>query len=73
MTNGNRYITTRGIIVTGWILLIVLCMLVVGTTLYLMFLGQPVPKNLENWTSTVIGFLFGTFVTLIKEFMSEDS
>lgn len=53
----NRFITTRGIIVTGWILLIVLCMLVVGTTLYLMVKGEPVPTNLENWTSTVIGFL----------------
>ncbi len=72
MTNEtNRYITTRGIIVTGWVLLIVLCMLIVGSTLYLMLTNKTVPTNLENWTSTVLGFLFGTFITLIKEFMND--
>jgi hypothetical protein len=68
----DRFITTRGIIVTGWFLLIILCMLIVGSTLYLILSGSIVPEVLINWTSTVLGFLFGTFITLIKEFITKD-
>jgi len=72
-TTSNRYITTRGIIVTGWILLLILCIFVVGSTVYLMITGKPVPEILLNWSSTVIGFLLGSFVSLVKEFIKPDA
>jgi len=69
----NRYITSRGIIITGWFLLILICVIIVTSTLYLMVSGNSVPETLLTWTSTVLGFLFGTFISLIKEFMNSSN
>jgi hypothetical protein len=67
----RRFITSRGIVVTGWLLVLLLCMAIIGSTIFMMVSGLKVPEHMINWTSTVIGFFFGTFATLVKEFMSE--
>ena len=58
MSEDRRFITTRGIIITGWVLLLFVGLAVVGTNLYMWF---------------ALGFLFGTFISLVKEFMTEES
>lgn len=70
--NKSRFITTRGIIVTGWLMLMMMCIVILGANVYMWVTMQTPPEALINWGSSVIGFLFGTFITLLKEFMGDD-
>jgi len=68
----NRFDAAKGIVLTGWVLLIVMSMGIVGTTMWMWISGQPVPETLANWGSMVLGFLFGAFIGLLKDFISGD-
>lgn len=73
MSEGKRFITTRGIIVTGWVLLLFVGLVVVGANLYMWVTGMTPPDPLQSWGGIVLGFLFGTFISLVKEFMGAES
>lgn len=66
----DRFDAAKGIVVTGWLLLIVMSVGIVGSTIYFWIAGRPVPETLENWGSMVLGFLFGTFISLLKDFIN---
>ena len=73
MSEDRRFITTRGIIITGWILLLFVGLAVVGANLYMWINGLTPPDPLQSWGGIVLGFLFGTFISLVKEFMGAES
>lgn len=45
---------------------------VVGTVIVLSILERPVPDTLQNWGGIIIGFYFGTFISLLKDYVTED-
>ena len=73
MSEDKRFITTRGLIITGWILLLFVGLAVVGANLYMWINGLTPPDPLQSWGGIVLGFLFDTFISLVKEFMGSES
>jgi len=73
MSSEKRFITSRGIIVTGWVALLLVGISIILANVYLWVTGSMVPSALENWGSMVLGFLFGTFISLIKEFIQDET
>lgn len=65
----KRFITTRGIIVTGWALLLLLGVTIISASLYIWIDGGEPPEVLVNWGASVLGFFFGSFVGLLKDFL----
>ena len=68
----KRFITSRGIVITGWVILVLFSVAILGAALYMLVVGRPLPDILENWASTVIGFQFGIFVSMVIDFMNGD-
>lgn len=65
----NRFSTTRLMILTGWLLLLIICLCIIFSNLYMILVMGVAPgETLANWGSTVLGFLFGSFVTMVREF-----
>lgn len=64
----QRTSVIRIIIASGWLLTIIMSVVILGTSSYLMFNGGELPKTLENWSSIIIGFYFGTFMSLLKDY-----
>lgn len=67
----NRFDAAKGVVLTGWILLMLTCVGIILANVYMWLNGLEVPETLSNWGSAVIGFLFGSFITLLKEFISD--
>lgn len=59
----------RGIVLSGWILCVVCSIMVLAIALYLMLTGTPLPAPLSEWSSIVLGFIFGTISSLVKDFI----
>lgn len=68
----NRFDAAKGVVLTGWILLMLTCVGIIAANVLLWVTGNEVPETLSNWGSAVIGFLFGSFITLLKEFISDN-
>lgn len=55
------------VILSGWVLLIVVCFFTILVTCYLSVLGQDIPDVLEKLAFTSAGFLFGSFPVMVKD------
>jgi hypothetical protein len=53
------------IIVAGLISLIV-----VGGVVFIALSGNPIPEILGNWGGIILGFYFGQFITLVKDYIT---
>jgi hypothetical protein len=59
----------------GWMITIisgiagVISIIVVIGVVYLGLNGKPIPPELTNWGGIILGFYFGQFVTLVKDYM----
>jgi len=58
------------VIIIGWIVSGVIGGGIVFVTAYLALSGAEVPDVLSNWGGVIIGFYFGQFFSLIKDYMS---
>lgn len=67
----QRFDAAKGVVLTGWILLMITCVGIILANVYMWLNGLEVPETLSNWGSAVIGFLFGSFITLLKEFITD--
>lgn len=61
-----------GILISGWILSVLLILSIVSASVYLQVLHPdvPIPDTLREWAGISIGFLFGNFFTIIKEYVT---
>jgi hypothetical protein len=60
-----------GIILSGWVVSVLLIMSIVAASVYLqvMFPNNPVPDTLREWSGICMGFLFGNFFSIVKEYL----
>jgi hypothetical protein len=65
----QRFRTANAIVIIGWVLITLVSLGIIGSSLYLMISGVAVPEPLGNWGSTVLGFLFGMLMGLVREFI----
>lgn len=61
-----------GILISGWILSVLLILSIVSASVYLqaVYPGVPLPDTLREWSGILIGFLFGNFFTIIKDYVT---
>lgn len=64
----------------GFIISGLIAILVIGGVIFLSVFGDTntegeriIPPVLENWGGVIVGFYFGTFVSLIKDYMKASS
>jgi hypothetical protein len=64
---------THGIILSGWILTILTMVAIIGTALYMMTAQgfAKLPEELAQWCGIALGFLFGSFTGIVKDFISD--
>lgn len=62
---------THGIILSGWILILLTMVTIMGAALAMMWQGRIVPDKLADWAGIALGFLFGTFATIVKDFIQD--
>ena len=69
-TNANeRFDIAKIVVLSGWSLTIVTCLAIIGSATYLLVSKVSIDGPLKEWASTCLGFLFGTFVSLVKDFI----
>jgi hypothetical protein len=44
-------------------------LIVVLSVVAIAIIGQPIPEVLSNWGGIILGFYFGQFITLVKDYM----
>lgn len=61
-----------GILISGWILSVLVILFIVSASVYLltMYPTVPLPDTLREWSGISIGFLFGSFFTIIKDYVT---
>lgn len=61
-----------GILLSGWIVSVLLILSIVASSVYLQVTNPSVqlPDTLREWSGIAIGFLFGNFFTIVKEYVS---
>jgi tetrahydromethanopterin S-methyltransferase subunit F len=64
-----------GILISGWILSVLLILSIVSASVYLQIMhpDTPLPDTLREWSGISIGFLFGNFFTIIKEYVTANN
>lgn len=67
----QRFKTSNTMVIIGWALLTVVTILILGASVVMALMGLPLDETLKNWGGTVLGFLFGSFVSIVREFMSD--
>lgn len=60
------------IIVSGWVLLIVTCLTLVGAVAGMALAGHPIDQSLKELAGTAIGFLFGSVPAFLKDLLVRD-
>lgn len=60
-----------GIILSGWVVSVMLIMSIVAASVYLQVLHPdvPLPDTLREWSGIAMGFLFGNFFSIVKEYL----
>jgi hypothetical protein len=58
------------VIMSGWILCMLTMVCIVGTALYMLSRGTALPQELAQWVGIALGFLFGTFTTLVRDYIT---
>lgn len=59
------------ILLTGLGSSMLVTIILVSSPLILMVVGQPIPDALNQWAGIALGFLFGTFGSILKDFVTK--
>lgn len=67
----ERTSTVTAIILSGWALSALTAFVIVLGAVYMMVISpdHTCPPVLREWAGTTLGFLFGTFMTMVKDFV----
>ena len=62
----------RGIIISGWFITLLTMIAILGTALYLMLARDfaKLPEELAQWAGVALGFLFGTFTGIVRDYVN---
>lgn len=64
----SKFTLNTFVIATGWIVLIGVCLVILGGTIYFIWEEKLDATILRDWGNLALGFLFGSFVTIMKDF-----
>lgn len=64
----KRFVIVVSVIVSS---LIALCVIFVVALMPIFKAGFSIPQTLQNWGGLIIGFYFGSFITLLKDWSRE--
>ncbi len=64
----KRFVVYAAVIVSS---LIALCVIFVVALMPILRSGYAIPEVLANWGGLIIGFYFGSFITLLKDWSQE--
>ena len=67
-TSSERFDIAKVVVLSGWSLTILVCMVVIGAALWLAIKSGEM-ATLKEWAGLCLGFLLGAFVTLVKDFI----
>lgn len=69
--SNERFDIAKVVILSGWSLNVLTCLVIIGAVVYMASSGKPIEGPLKEWASMCLGFLFATFVPLVKDFISK--
>lgn len=60
------------IIISGWVVSVILIISIVAASLYLQVVQPHVqlPDTLREWSGIALGFLFGNFFSIVKDYLT---
>lgn len=64
----DRYNIAKIIVLSGWALTLMVCFVIIIGAVYQTLTGT-LDDALKGWAQLSLGFLFGSFVALVKDFM----
>jgi hypothetical protein len=68
--NANeRFDIAKVVVLSGWSLSLLVSISIIGSATYLVVSKGSVDGPLKEWASTCLGFLFATFVSMVKDFI----
>jgi hypothetical protein len=72
-TARERFDIATVVVLSGWSLTILVCITIIGATTYMVVSHGAIDTPLKEWAGTCLGFLFGFFGSLVKDFIKGDS
>jgi hypothetical protein len=69
VNESERFDIAKVVVLSGWSLTILVCIAIIGSATYLVVRNGSVDGPLKEWASTCLGFLFATFVSMVKDFI----
>ena len=70
MENSVDRLVLWGFVISGVIAIIIVLSVVIIAVIQIWFgSGDKIPDVLANWGGIIVGFYFGTFISLIKDYM----
>jgi hypothetical protein len=69
--SGERFDIAKIVVLSGWSLNVLTCLTIIGAATYMALSGKVIDGPLKEWASMCLGFLFATFVPLVKDFISK--
>lgn len=69
-TEAKRFNFSKILILSAWILMLILAIAIIGGNVWAMLHGIQ-NETLTNWGSIVMGFIFGSFVSVVKDFIAK--
>jgi len=65
----ERFDVSKLVVLSGWSLTLLVCISVIGAAIYMSLTKGSIDAPVKDWASTCLGFLFGAFVGLVKDFI----
>jgi hypothetical protein len=69
-TDAKRFDTAQMVVMSGWSLTILVCLCIIGAAVYQAVFMGPIESALKDWAGMCLGFLLGSFVSLVKDFIT---
>lgn len=68
-----RFNVAKVIVLTGFSLTMLVCLVLVTTSAWLFITTGDVPDALREWAGLALGYLFGTFTALVSDFTDRNT
>lgn len=62
--------TVKIVILSGWSLTLLVCLTIIGAAIY-KALADPNMEPLKQWAGMCLGFLLGSFVSMVKDYTTK--
>jgi len=60
----------RAVIISGWVMTMAMTFGLIGAAVALWYMRIEVPDELKQWAAMSLGFLFGTFPTMLRDYIA---